>query len=68
MCDLAESVLGMPARIGLPPRGQGLPGELDAPEYATLFSLLHYGARVRQHRAPRDASASSRLRSLLAWK
>jgi cell division protein FtsA len=68
ICDLAESALGLPARIGLPPRVQGLPEELDAPEYATLFALLHYGLRVRQHRAPRERAASSRLRDLLAWK
>jgi cell division protein FtsA len=68
LCDLAESVLGIPARIGLPPRVQNLPEALDSPEYATLFSLLQYGARVRQHRAPRERAASSRLRDLLAWK
>ncbi|HWP84500.1 MAG TPA: cell division protein FtsA [Terriglobia bacterium] len=68
MCDMAEKVLGLPARIGLPPRIHGLPEQLDSPQYATLVSLLYYGYRVRQQRAPRERVASGRLRSLLAWK
>jgi cell division protein FtsA len=68
MCDMAEKVLGIPARIGLPPKIHGLPEALDSPEYATLLSLLHYGYRVRQQRAPRDSGATGRLRSLLVWK
>jgi cell division protein FtsA len=65
LCDLAEKVLDLPARIGLPPKIQGLPEELDSPEYAPLLSLLHYGARVRQQRLPRQG-ASAGLRDLLA--
>ena len=68
MCDLAEKVLGVPARIGLPPKIHGLPETLDSPEYATLLSLLHYGYRVRLQRSPRESGASGRLRDLLAWK
>ncbi|MBI3933273.1 MAG: cell division protein FtsA [Acidobacteria bacterium] len=68
MCDMAEKVLGLPARIGLPPKIHGLPEALDSPEYATLVSLLHYGLRVRRQRAPRQSGSAGRLRDLLAWK
>jgi cell division protein FtsA len=66
LCDLAEKVLDLPARIGLPPKIQGLPEELDSPEYAPLLSLLHYGARIRQQRLPRQGASAGRLRDLLA--
>ncbi|MBI2818525.1 MAG: cell division protein FtsA, partial [Acidobacteria bacterium] len=68
LCDLAEKVLGIPARIGLPPRIHGLPEALDSPEYATLLSLLYYGLRVRLQRSPRESGSPGRLRDLLAWK
>lgn len=68
LCDLAEKVLEMPARLGLPPRVQALPEQLDFPEYATLLSLAHYALRLRQQRGSRDGLVSSRLRDLLAWK
>jgi cell division protein FtsA len=68
VCDMAEKILGLPARIGLPPQIQGLPEALDSPEYATLLSLLYYGCRVRQQRASRDTSSAARLRDLLVWK
>lgn len=69
MCDMAEKALGVPARIGLPPKIHGLPESLDSPDYATLLSLLHYGLGVRRQRAPRESGGvSSRLRELLAWK
>lgn len=62
MCDLAERVLMMPARIGLPPRVLGLPEVYDAAEYTVLFSLLHYGLHVRRFRSPQG------LRSINPWK
>ncbi|MBI4478622.1 MAG: cell division protein FtsA [Acidobacteria bacterium] len=68
ICDMAEKVLGLPSRIGLPPEIQGLPEALNSPEYATLVSLLYYGLRVRQQRAPREGGTSGRLRELLTWK
>jgi cell division protein FtsA len=68
ICDMAEKVLGVPARIGLPPRVQELPEHLDSPEYAPAMSLLHYGLRVRQQRMPRDTASAARLRDLLVWK
>jgi cell division protein FtsA len=66
-CDMAEKVLGLPARIGLPPRMQSLPEGLDSPEYATLLSLTDYGFRARKQRTARERLPSSRLRDLFAW-
>jgi cell division protein FtsA len=68
LCDMAEKILGIPARVGLPPKIHGLPEALDSPEHATLLSLLYYGYHVRLQRAPRAGKASSRLRELFAWK
>jgi hypothetical protein len=65
---MAEKILGIPARVGLPPKIHGLPEALDSPEHATLLSLLYYGHHVRLQRAPRESGASSRLRDLFAWK
>jgi cell division protein FtsA len=68
LCDLAERILEMPARLGLPPRIQRLPEHLDFPEYATLVSLAHYGMRVRQQRGPRDGISANRFLDLLVRK
>ena len=68
MCDLAERVLLMPARIGLPPRVLGLPESLDAPQYTVLLSLLHYALRVRRHRAPQGSRSASPWKHLFDWK
>ena len=62
MCDLAERVLVMPARIGLPPRVLGLPEAYDSAEYSVAFSLLHYALRVRRYRSPQGS------RSVNPWK
>lgn len=68
LCDLAERVLEMPARIGLPPRVLGFPEAADDPQYTVLFSLLHYALRVRRHRAPHGARLSSPWKHLFEWK
>jgi cell division ATPase FtsA len=68
ICDLAEKILEMPARIGLPPKMHRLPEPLDSPEYATLVSLAHYGMRLRQQRGPRESASANRFLDLLSRK
>jgi len=68
MCDLAERVLVMPARIGLPPRILGMPESLDSAENSVLFSLLHYALRVRRHRSPQGSRAASPWKHLMERK
>jgi cell division protein FtsA len=45
MCDVAEHVLGLPARRGLPGRVGGLVDVVKSPSYATGVGLVLYGAR-----------------------
>jgi len=68
MCDLAERVLVMPARIGLPPRLLGISEALDSADYSVLFSLLHYALRVRRYRSPHGAKAINPWRHLFERK
>lgn len=69
MCDLAEQILGVPVRLGLPPKIVGMPEELDSPEYATLVGLLLYGHRVWKLRsAAQHRTAGSRWKSLIAGR
>ncbi len=64
LVELAESVVGLPARLGRPRQPEGVPGEFAGPEFATVFGLLAYTARAQQSRR-RPRSVWSRLRYLL---
>ena len=66
LCDLAEQLLDMPARIGLPPRLEGAPGTLSEPAYTTLLGLLFYAQRLRLARQGRQEGFGARLKSLFA--
>ncbi|HXN83317.1 MAG TPA: cell division protein FtsA [Myxococcales bacterium] len=46
MPELAEEVLGLPVRRGLPRGVGGLVDVVNSPQYATAVGLLHYGARA----------------------
>ena len=55
MCDVAENTLRATTRIGLPPRLEDMPDELDHPAWATAIGLLLYGQRLHvQRRKRRD--------------
>ena len=41
--EIAEQILDLPARHGLPDFVGGLTGEIDSPAYATVVGTLLYG-------------------------
>ncbi len=47
MAEVAEEILGLPVRIGLPDRIEGLRDELRNPMYATGVGLVRYGVEDR---------------------
>ena len=59
MVPLAESVLDMPARLGLPERVGGLVDVVRNPKYATGVGLVQYGFRHR----PRGRRSPIKVRS-----
>ena len=64
VCDLAEQVLDSNARIGLPPRIEDLPDELDHPGWATSIGLVLYGQRLRLHQKRRKDRVAEWLKAL----
>jgi cell division protein FtsA len=63
-CDVAEDVLDCNARIGLPPRIEDLPDQLDQPGWATAMGLVLYGQRLRLHRKRRREKAREWLKAI----
>jgi cell division protein FtsA len=63
-CDVAEDVLDCNARIGLPPRIEDLPDQLDQPAWATAMGLVLYGQRLRLHRKRRREKAREWLKAI----
>ena len=66
--ELAEEVLGLPARRGAPRGIGGLVDVVRSPEYSTGVGLVLYGARgaemIPRETAPvRDGSVLRRMRS-----
>ena len=65
LCDLAEQILGMSARIGLTPQLENAPESLREPAFTTLMGLLYYAQRLRQMRQEHAPSLMSKLKTLL---
>lgn len=65
LCDLADRVLNVQVRIGLPPRLRDLPDELDHPGWACAVGLVLYAQRLQLHRGRRRDRISDWLRSLV---
>jgi cell division protein FtsA len=63
-CDLAERVFDCNARIGLPPRLEDLPDELDHPGWATTIGLVLYAQRLRLQRQRRRDRVADWLKTL----
>ena len=63
-CDVAERVLGCSTRIGLPPRIEDWPDELDHPGWATAIGLVLYAQRLRLHRKRRRERAREWLNAI----
>ncbi len=64
-CDIAERMLDANARIGLPPRLEYLPDELDHPAWATAIGLVLYGQRLRLHQRRNRDRVAEWLKALL---
>ena len=50
--ELAEEMLHMPVRIGIPQYVSGVGEVVGNPEYATGVGLLLWGSRLEQQRRP----------------
>ena len=68
MCDVAEEVLDVPARIGLPAKLDGAPETLEHPAYAALVGLLFFAQRVRQRQESQRTGLGPRIRTFFAGK
>ena len=65
LCDVGERVLGVETRIGLPPRLEDLPDELDHPGWVCAAGLVFYAQRLRLHQLRRRDRVSDWLKSLM---
>ncbi|HUY82165.1 MAG TPA: cell division protein FtsA [Acidobacteriaceae bacterium] len=66
MLDVAESLLRVPARIGLPVPLSRMPDELQQPECSVLIGTLLYSHRTSVTRAAEDYSLRAKLRAIFA--
>ena len=64
VCDLAERVFDANVRIGLPPRIEDMPDELDHPGWAVAIGLALYAQRLRLQKNRRPETVADRLRAL----
>ena len=53
IADVAEEVLGLPIRCGVPSGVTGMVEEVNRPEFATGVGLVRYGSRNSGRRTPR---------------
>lgn len=70
MVDIAEEVLGLPARLGIPRGVGGLMDVVKSPIYATAVGLVLYGANHSDHRhfRERDENIYTKVRrKMSAW-
>src|SRR5881398_666368 len=69
MPELAEEVLGLPVRRGLPRDVGGLTDVVKSPQYATAVGLLHYATKqASENRAYLGAGDGASIRErLLSW-
>jgi cell division protein FtsA len=69
ICEIAESVIGLPARRGWPTRVGGLVDVVKSPAYAAGVGLVQYGAQLGRVAAVRGQSAQPGDRGLFkrAW-
>jgi len=63
-CDVAEHLFNSNVRIGLPPRLEDLPDELDHPGWATAMGLVLYAQRLRLHRQRKRDRVAEWLKAL----
>lgn len=66
LLDVAESLLRVPARIGVPVPLSRMPEELQQPECSVLIGTLLYSHRTSVTRAAEDNSLRAKLRAIFA--
>ena len=66
LLDNAESLLRVPARIGMPVPLSRMPQELVKPEFAAAIGMLLYTHRTQIRRAGEEHGLKSKLRSIFA--
>ena len=66
LLDNAESLLRVPARIGVPIPLSRMPQELVKPEFAAAIGMLLYTHRTQIRRAGEEHGLKSKLRSIFA--
>jgi len=67
MPELAEEVLGLPARRGLPRNVGGLVDVVKSPQHATAVGLLHYGTKQGREGRLLTGDAASLRDRFLGW-
>ncbi len=67
MPELAEEVLGLPVRRGLPRGIGGLTDVVKSPQHATAVGLLLYGSRQGKDARPFVGDAASMRDRFLSW-
>jgi cell division protein FtsA len=66
--EMAEQVLDLPARHGLPDFVGGLTGEIDSPAYATVVGTLLYGFHKQINQKKIHVLKDGAPRPPSAWK
>ncbi|MGC9159306.1 MAG: cell division protein FtsA [Terracidiphilus sp.] len=66
LLDIAESLLRVPARAGLPVRLSQMPAELVDPGFSVAIGMVLYAHRTRAIRAAEGNTLRSRLRTIFA--
>ena len=66
--DVAEEIIGLPVRLGIPQGVGGLVDEVKNPQYSTGVGLVHYGAQQSDHRLfrARDENIYSKVKNRMA--
>ncbi len=68
MCEIAESVLHKPARVGVNQTLSKMPAALADPEFASVTGMIFYGYRARQSHGQPEHGFGAKLKSLFARK
>ncbi|MBN1898424.1 MAG: cell division protein FtsA [Spirochaetes bacterium] len=63
--DLAEKVMNLPARIGVPEKIGGLIDTVNNPLYATGVGLVHYGSRNKSYSELYKASGDNLFKNIM---
>ncbi len=65
--ELAEQILDMPVKVGIPAGIEGLPENLCSPEYATVIGLVLYGHRHGTGKTVAKGGLKGLMKKLENW-